>query len=117
MRLKTNWRPVETETLPDLPGPELDATPLPEPGPLPPLAPAMLDLDKLTPRPPASPKLFAAPPNKVGSPAQASSPRQHVQLTKAEAEIARVSGISVEDYARGKLRLQAELRAGMRQNG
>src|SRR5262245_27056700 len=40
-----------------------------------------------------------------------------VTLSRSEVEIARASGISMEDYARGKMRLEQEKKLGLRQNG
>ena len=63
--------------------------------------------------------MHAAPPSRSGVPGGGShdGERTKVDLSRAECEIARLSGIDYETYARGKLKLRGQLARGERQNG
>lgn len=87
----------------------LSPAPLPEPIPLPPI----LDLTSI-PKIPAqdeSPLMFGAPVSKSATPGT-NRARRRIELTSAEAEIARLSGIDYKTYAKGK-----ELLAEKKQQG
>jgi hypothetical protein len=68
-------------------------------------------------KPADGPMMVAAPPSKSAYSGVPQRDRPgRVTLSKEECQIARISGISLEEYAQNKMRMQAEIRAGYRQN-
>jgi hypothetical protein len=108
----------------DEPSYEEMATPLPAPAPIPPTTgePGILDLSRLlepTEPPRESSMMYAAPASREGTPHGGSfdGGRTKITLTREEAEMATLCGLTPLEFAHGKIRLEREKKLGMRQNG
>jgi hypothetical protein len=87
--------------------------PLPAASPLPPSTPVrpILDLSQIVsePVPDQSPMMTATPPSRNGNGLPGTDyARKRVTLSREEAQIAAIAGISVQEYAANKLKLERE---------
>src|SRR5262249_30465836 len=99
---------------------EPEVTPTPPPAPEPRLPIGILDLSGRENMPVMNeidnPLAYAAPVSRsAGSMGQELPGR--VTLSRAEVELARSTGVTLEDSAKGKMRLAHEKKLGLRQNG
>jgi hypothetical protein len=70
------------------------------------------------PVPDESPMMTAAPPSRNGNGLPGTdNARKRVTLSRDEVQIAAIAGISVQEYAANKLKLEREKAMGPRQNG